>query len=83
MATSNPRINVTLDDETVGILGDIARIKNKPVASVARDLLLEALELHEDIYLSIAADKAIKESKDKPTLSHEYVWKKSLQNRIS
>ena len=54
MHASKPRINVTLEKSTVGILNKLAKKSpdKKSVASVARDLILEALELREDMYLS-------------------------------
>jgi hypothetical protein len=52
--TNKPRINITLEKSTVGILSRLAKKgpDKKSVASVARDLILEALEMREDLYLS-------------------------------
>jgi predicted DNA-binding protein len=73
MTTKNPRINITLEETTANILNDLASREHKSVASVARELIAEALELREDIYLSALADARLSEN-NKP-LNHEDVWK--------
>ncbi len=78
MTTVNPRINVTLDKDTLGILGDIAQATHKSVASVAKELILQALELDEDAYWVKVSEERIAENKGKPLLSQEDVFKKLL-----
>ncbi|MEI8295486.1 MAG: DUF6290 family protein [Alphaproteobacteria bacterium] len=73
MATKNPRINVTFEEATAGLLAHIAHEKHKSVASLVRELTLEALEMREDLYLSRIAEKLDK--KGVKTYSHDEVWK--------
>jgi predicted DNA-binding protein len=73
MTAKNPRINVTFEEKTVGLLTHLAQQENKSVARVVKELTYEALEMHEDIYLSSLAEKL-----DKPgtkTYSHTQAWK--------
>ena len=48
MASKNPRINVTFEEATAGLLSVLASQEHKPVASLVRELALEALEMRED-----------------------------------
>ena len=73
MSTKNPRINVTFEEGTAGLLARLASHDHKPVASVVRELVLEALELREDYYLSQEAKKL--DTKGAKTLNHEDAWK--------
>ena len=72
-AVSKPRINITLEKSTVGILTKLAKKSpdKKSVSSVARELILEALELREDMYLSKLAESR----KGQQRISHENAWK--------
>ncbi len=72
MPTQRPRIQVTLDKETNAILIALAESKECSVSAVASNLIMEALELHEDMALSKLADKRLKETKK--WISHEEVW---------
>jgi len=73
MPTRNPRINVTFEEGTAGLLARLALHNHKPVASGVRELVLEALELREDFYLSKEAKKLDK--KNAKTVSHKDAWK--------
>ncbi len=73
MATKNPRVNVTFEEVTVGVLSHLAQQEHKSMASIVRELALEALEMREDLYLSkIAAEVDRKGAK---TYSHDEAWK--------
>ena len=73
MATKNPRINVTFEEPIANLLSDLAGKVHKSVASLVKELALEALEMREDIYLSkIATELDINNSK---TYSHDEAWK--------
>jgi len=69
----NPRINVTFEESTAGLLAKLAHKEHKSVAGLVRELALEALEMREDYYLSKLADKLDVDSAK--TYSHEDVWK--------
>jgi hypothetical protein len=73
MASVNPRINVTFETATADLITLMAHKQHRSVASVVRELAIEALELREDLYLSDLAKKL-----DKPgvkTYSHNVAWK--------
>lgn len=73
MATKNPRINVTFEETTVGVLTHLAQQERKSIASLVRELSLEALERREDFYLSKVAEKL--DQPNAKTYSHDEVWK--------
>lgn len=73
MTTKTPRLNITLDSENLGLLATLAGRNNKSLSATAKDLILQALELEEDLYLSkIAAERDKKGTK---FISHEDAWK--------
>lgn len=73
MPTERPRIQVTLDDDTSGLLSTLADKYNKSVSSTAADLIRKALELNEDLYLSEISNKRIAEDNGERS-SHEEAW---------
>ena len=75
MATKNPRINITLDPETLDAVYHLAKKSSKSVSAQASELLRQALELHEDYMLSKVANKRSEIDADKPVYSHEDAWK--------
>lgn len=73
MPTKNPRLNITFEPDTATMLASLAKFEHKSISSLAKELILEALELHEDRYLSnIALKRDIKHEKVK---THEDAWK--------
>ena len=73
MANINPRINVTFETTTASLIALLAHKQHRSIASIVRELTLEALELREDIYLSNLAKKL-----DQPgvkSYSHDDAWK--------
>ena len=73
MLTKNPRINVTFEETTAGLLAHLAHQENKSVASLVRELTLHSLEMREDLYLSKVAEKLDKDGTK--TYSHHEAWK--------
>ena len=73
MPTQQPRLNLTLDDEIMDMLKGLAKKAHTSVASVAKEMLLDGLDLQEDIYFSELA--ARRDTKNARWLSHEEVWK--------
>lgn len=73
MPTKNPRVNVTFEETTVGLLSHLALQKNKSVSSLVKELTIEALEMREDLYLSRLANELDKD--DIKTYSHVEAWK--------
>ncbi len=73
MSTKNPRINVTFEEVTVGLLAQLAHQEHKSVSRLVRELALEALEMREDLYLSKVASELDKEGVQ--IVSHDDAWK--------
>ena len=70
MPTDKPRVQVTLDEESNGLLALLASKHNKSMSAAAADLIREALEMHEDLYLSTITNKRIANNIDKKTGAH-------------
>ena len=73
MATKKPRVNVTFEETTNSLLSILAKKERKSVASLVRELALEALEMREDFYLSKIAEKL--DVDGAKTYGHEKAWK--------
>lgn len=73
MPTKNPRLNVVLDSELYDMVEKLSKQKDKSMSVVAKELIEDALEKHEDLVLSKMAMK--RESKSKKKISHDKVWK--------
>ncbi len=73
MPTKNPRINVTFEEAIAGLLAQVAQQEEKSLASVVRELTLEALEMREDLYLSQIAEQLDQEGIK--TYSHDEAWR--------
>jgi len=73
MPTKNPRLNVVLNDELFEMVERIAKQEGKSMSVVAKELMEDALEKHEDMLLSEMAMK--RESKSKKTIAHDKAWK--------
>jgi predicted DNA-binding protein len=73
MPTKNPRLNVVLSDEIFEMVEKIAKQEGKSMSVVAKELMEDALEKHEDMLLSEIAMK--RETKSKKTISHAKAWK--------
>lgn len=73
MPTKNPRINITFDSEIVELLNNMATQEKKSVSSLAKELILDALDRREDMYLSSIA--AQRDNNNEPRISEEDAWK--------
>lgn len=73
MATKHPRLNVTLSPEQMGLLALLAKKEDKSLSAIAGKLIEEAMEMHEDLYLSKLA--AERDTPDTVWISHEDAWK--------
>ena len=72
MATTNPRLNITIPKEIADILNKKAVRKKIPLSKVALELLLDALERDEDVYFSKIAKE--REKNNKKWISHNKAW---------
>lgn len=73
MPTKNPRLNVVLDDGLYKIIEGLAKKEGKSMSVIAKELLEDAIEKHEDLLLSQMATE--REAKSKKTVSHSDAWK--------
>ena len=64
MPTKNQRINITTNEKLMSNITLIAKQEKKTVSTLAKELIEEALDKREDMYLStIANSREIKSSK--------------------
>jgi hypothetical protein len=73
MPATNPRINITLESETLKLLARISAEENKSLSSLSKELITEALELREDAALYTIAEK--RDTKKAKRITHENAWK--------
>ncbi len=73
MPTLKSRVNLTLAPETVALLSSMAEKEHQSVASLAKALMLEAMEHREDLVLSDVAAMRMYESQI--TVKHSDAWK--------
>ena len=73
MPTSNPRINVTFEPKLSDQINLMATYEHKSTSKLIRELVLEALEKREDIYLSNVAES--RDRGNQKTISHKDAWK--------
>jgi hypothetical protein len=73
MPTKNPRINITLEESTAGLLACLAKHEHKSISSLAKELMLEALDRREDMTLSTIAEA--RDIKNAKRIKHDDAWK--------
>ena len=74
MPTKNPRINVVLDAELFDKVRILAEKQGVSLSTKVRDLLKEATEIQEDIYLADFAATRERTAKKSKLLSHRDTW---------
>lgn len=74
MPAKNPRINVVLDDSIYRDVKFLAEKDGVSLSSKVKDLIKDALEIQEDIYLASFAEEREKTLDESSALSHEDVW---------
>lgn len=72
MATINPRLNITLSEESLSILSSMSKAEGKSMSAIAREFIENMLEYEDDAYYV----KLSESRKNEPTISHEEVMKK-------
>jgi len=70
------RLLVVLDPPTKNRLKEMSRRNKVSVSSIGRDLIKEALELHEGIYWDGVASEREKSFSKQTALTHKKVWRK-------
>lgn len=73
MPTKNPRINITLEPSIAAILSSLSENEHKSTSSLAKELILEALERREDMLLSAITDN--RDIEGQKTIKHDHAWK--------
>jgi hypothetical protein len=73
MATTNPRLNITVPREIAGVLNDKAQRERVSLSRTALELIQTALGRDEDIYYSKLAENV--ERGNKKWHSHKAAWK--------
>ena len=74
MPTKHPRLNVVLEPPAFYSVKQLAKRDGVSLSLKARDLIREALELHEDAYWAKKAHARMKNFKLSDALTHEQVW---------
>jgi hypothetical protein len=74
MPARNPRINVVLDRPLYSSVQHLADKEGVSLSLKVRDLIKEALELHEDEVLSRFAEQREKSFTKSKSLTHKEVW---------
>ena len=72
MSAKTPRLNIAIDDNIAGMLADLARQQQKSLSMIARELLTDALERHEDRALSTLAEQ--RDQQKTGRISHQDAW---------
>jgi hypothetical protein len=74
MPTRNPRINVVLEEPLYAAIERLAKRDKVSLSLKVRDLVKEALDVEEDIALSIFAEERDKTFRKATALKHDEVW---------
>ncbi|HEX3034487.1 MAG TPA: antitoxin, RHH family protein [Thermodesulfobacteriota bacterium] len=74
MPAKNPRINIVLEKPIYEAIKRIAKKEGVSISLKARDLLREALEIHEDRILEDIAYEREKTFNRKKALTHDEMW---------
>ena len=74
MPAKNPRINVVLDMPSYKNVQFLAEKDGVSLSAKMRDLLKDALEIQEDIYLAAIAQERERTLDITDTLTHEETW---------
>ncbi|MDR1208201.1 MAG: hypothetical protein LBJ89_02520 [Holosporales bacterium] len=72
MPTKLQRINLSIEKDIIEDLELLASITQKTITGLAKELIIDALDRREDLYLSKLANEMDKEGTK--TLSHEEFW---------
>ncbi len=74
MPARNPRINVILDPSLYKKVQFLAKKEGVSLSNKVRNLLIEALEVNEDVYLAALGEEREKSWKKASALTHDEVW---------
>ena len=74
MPAKNPRLNIVVEEPLYRHVQMLAKKDGVSLSTKVRDLLKQALETQEDIFLGAVADQRATTWDDSASLSHEDVW---------
>jgi len=74
MPSKNPRINVVLDDNLYKNIQFLAETEGVSLSAKVKDLIKEALEVQEDLYLAAFAEEREKTWDKSTALTHDEIW---------
>ena len=74
MPTKNPRLNVVLEQNAHQAIERLAKKRKISLSLVARDLICEALEIHEDAYWASEASKREAKAASAKWATHKQAW---------
>ena len=74
MPSKNPRINVVLDDNLYKSIQFLAETDGVSLSAKVKDLIKEALEVQEDLYLAVFAEEREKTWDKSKTRTHDEIW---------
>ena len=74
MPTSNPRINVVLEEPIFKNVKELAKRDGVSLSLKVRDLVKEAIEIEEDIALAKIAEKREKGFSKSKAVKHGDIW---------
>jgi predicted transcriptional regulator len=70
------RVHVSVSPRTRRKIQSLARKRRSSISSIAGELIEKALENEEELWLSQLVEESEKESKGKPRIPAQEVWKK-------
>lgn len=73
MPTKNQRINITTNEKLMSNITLIAKQEKKTVPALAKELIEEALDKREDMYLSRIVNS--REAQNNKVIQHAEAWK--------
>ena len=74
MPSKNPRINVVLDDNLYKKIQFLAETEGVSLSAKVKDLIKEALEVQEDLYLAAFAEGREKTWDKSTARTHDEIW---------
>lgn len=74
MPAKNPRINVVLDTVMYQNIQSLAEKEGVSLSNKVRDLIRDALEIHEDVYLAALSENRYETLDESSLLTHDDVW---------
>ena len=74
MPSKKPRINVVLDDNLYKNIQFLAETEGVSLSAKVKDLVKEALEIQEDIYLAVFAEEREKTWDKSTARTHDEIW---------